>query len=244
MGVGQNKMVNKVSTKELESRLAKMDEDTVEAGWFEELRKKRLEILMEPWEEIRREEQEWRQKSSIKWLMEGDRNIFFFHSVASGRRRHNFIEKIIVEGVTKTQSENMREGATDFVEKHYKNVEWKRSKISGLPLQTLTELEMGFFEEEFYPEEVCHAISSYDGNKAPGLDDFNLNFIKENWMVIKEDFMCFMEEFHHNGEIVKELNQTFIALIPKCLKPKGMKDCGPICLVGSLYKILPKVLAN
>ncbi|KAK2648316.1 hypothetical protein Ddye_015805 [Dipteronia dyeriana] len=93
-------------------------------------------------------------------------------------------------------------------------------------------------------EEVWKVVSNCDGNKAPRPDGFNLNFIKENWDAIKQDFMSFMVEFHKNGSIVKELNQTFIALIPKCSNLKTMKDYRPISLVGSLYKILAKVLAN
>ncbi|KAK3218316.1 hypothetical protein Dsin_012286 [Dipteronia sinensis] len=53
-----------------------------------------------------------------------------------------------------------------------------------------------------------------------------------------------MEDFHCNGTLVKELNRSFIALIPKFCKPKTMKDFRSISLVGSLYKIMAKVLAN
>jgi hypothetical protein len=40
------------------------------------------------------------------------------------------------------------------------------------------------------------------------------------------------------------INNTFIALIPKIDSPQGLNDFRPISLVGSLYKILAKVLAN
>ncbi|KAK3188531.1 hypothetical protein Dsin_028092 [Dipteronia sinensis] len=53
-----------------------------------------------------------------------------------------------------------------------------------------------------------------------------------------------MDDFHLNGEIMKEFKQMFIALIPKCTKPETMKNFKPISLIGSLYKILAKVLAN
>ncbi|KAK3193984.1 hypothetical protein Dsin_025294 [Dipteronia sinensis] len=43
---------------------------------------------------------------------------------------------------------------------------------------------------------------------------------------------------------VKELNRTFIALIPEINNPASMKDFRHISLVGSMYKILAKVLAN
>jgi hypothetical protein len=54
----------------------------------------------------------------------------------------------------------------------------------------------------------------------------------------------FMVEFHRNGKLSKGLNSTFIALIPKVNSPQRLNDFRPISLVGSLYKILAKVLAN
>lgn len=43
---------------------------------------------------------------------------------------------------------------------------------------------------------------------------------------------------------MKELNNTFLALIPKKLAPESLNDYRPISLVGSMYKVLAKVLAN
>ena len=42
----------------------------------------------------------------------------------------------------------------------------------------------------------------------------------------------------------KSLNATFLALIPKKNDASNIRDFRPISLVGSLYKILSKVLAN
>jgi hypothetical protein len=56
--------------------------------------------------------------------------------------------------------------------------------------------------------------------------------------------MRFISEFHRNSKLTKGLNSTFIALIPKVDNPQRLNDFRPISLVGSLYKILAKVLAN
>ncbi|PNX56678.1 cysteine-rich receptor-like protein kinase [Trifolium pratense] len=56
--------------------------------------------------------------------------------------------------------------------------------------------------------------------------------------------MRFLADFHRNGKLTKGVNSTFIALIPKIDSPQGLNDFRPISLVGSLYKILAKVLAN
>jgi hypothetical protein len=64
------------------------------------------------------------------------------------------------------------------------------------------------------------------------------------WGVVKEDFMAVFAEFHDRGKFVKCINSTFISLIPKTHGAKEIKDFRPISLVGGIYKIIAKVLAN
>ena len=52
------------------------------------------------------------------------------------------------------------------------------------------------------------------------------------------------EEFYLHSKFEKSLNATFIALIPKKNNASNIRDFRPINLVGSLYKILSKILAN
>ena len=51
-------------------------------------------------------------------------------------------------------------------------------------------------------------------------------------------------EFHRNGKLTKGVNSTFIALILKITSPWRFNDFRPISLVGCMYKVLFKVLAN
>jgi hypothetical protein len=53
-----------------------------------------------------------------------------------------------------------------------------------------------------------------------------------------------LTEFHRNGNISKGINTTFIALIPKVDNPHRLNDFRPISLIGCMYKVLAKVLAN
>ena len=61
---------------------------------------------------------------------------------------------------------------------------------------------------------------------------------------MKEEILSFFKEFFERGTFVKSLNSTFLVLIPKKGGVEDLKDFKPISLVGSLYKILAKVLAN
>ena len=56
--------------------------------------------------------------------------------------------------------------------------------------------------------------------------------------------MGFFKEFHEKNMFVRSLNSTFLVLVPKKENAVDIKDFRPISLVGGVYKILAKVLAN
>jgi hypothetical protein len=67
---------------------------------------------------------------------------------------------------------------------------------------------------------------------------------KNCWDVVKGDFMAVFVEFHAQGKFVKSINFMFILLIPKTHVAKEIKDFCPLSLVGVVYKIIAKVLAQ
>jgi hypothetical protein len=56
--------------------------------------------------------------------------------------------------------------------------------------------------------------------------------------------MAVFQTFHESGEFERSLNATFLVLIPKKHDAEEVKDFRPISLVGGVYKIISKVLAN
>ena len=62
--------------------------------------------------------------------------------------------------------------------------------------------------------------------------------------MLESDVMGFFEEVYEHGTFAYSLNATFVTLIPKKRNASNIKDFRPISLVGSVYKILAKVLAN
>ena len=83
-----------------------------------------------------------------------------------------------------------------------------------------------------------------EGDKALGLDGFSLTFYHHCWEVVERNVLAVFEEFYPHSMFEKSLNATFIALIPKKNGASNIRDFRPISLVGSVYKILAKVLAN
>jgi hypothetical protein len=56
--------------------------------------------------------------------------------------------------------------------------------------------------------------------------------------------MNVFQKFHLRGKFEKSLNATFISLTPKKVGVVNIKDFHPISLLGGVYKIISKVLAN
>ena len=87
-------------------------------------------------------------------------------------------------------------------------------------------------------------VKDFEGGKAPSPYDFPMAFFQACWDVIKLDLMEIFQVFFERGQFEKSLNATFISLIPKKSDAVEVKYFRPISLIGGVYKIIAKVLAN
>lgn len=90
---------------------------------------------------------------------------------------------------------------------------------------------------------VKDVVWDCDGNKTLGPGGFTLEFFKNQWETVKKDVMKFISDFH-SKEILIKACISFISMIPKVPNPQSLLEYRPICLVGSLLKILSKLLAG
>lgn len=144
-----------------------------------------------------------------------------------------------IEGV-----QPVRHAVFSHFESHFQSQNCDRPSVENLRFRSLSVLEGGGLITPFSVDEVKAAVWDCDSFKSPGPDGVNFGFIKEFWLLLKDDIMRFVVEFHRNGKFTKGINSTFIALIPKVDSSRRLNEFRPISLVGSLYKILAKVLAN
>lgn len=111
-------------------------------------------------------------------------------------------------------------------------------------LARISEAERNWLEREFEEQEILSTIRKCAPDKAPGPDGFTMAFFQHAWEIIKKEVIDAMNHFHHNCHMVKSINASFIALIPKKKGATELKDYRPISLISSVYKIASKLLAE
>jgi len=171
-------------------------------------------------------------------------SIKLFHSVLASRRRRNAIVSFVENGNVVEGVQPIRNAVFTHFSNHFKKHQTFRPGVANMNFKTLTVVEGGSLVLPFSVDEVKAAVWDCDSYKSPAPDGVNFGFIKEFWLILKEDIMRFITEFHRNDKLARCINTTFITLIPKVDSPQKLSDFRPISLVGCLYKILAKVLAN
>ena len=131
-----------------------------------------------------------------------------------------------------------------FYKKLYQEDVAARPFLERISYNSIGEEDASELVKEFSEEEVWKAINDLGKDKAPGPDGFNIDFFQHCWNVVKKDISDLFAEFHKYGSFEKSLNATFITLLPKVAGAEDIYKFRPISLVGSVYKILAKVLAS
>ncbi|GJX31581.1 RNA-directed DNA polymerase, eukaryota, reverse transcriptase zinc-binding domain protein [Tanacetum coccineum] len=99
-------------------------------------------------------------------------------------------------------------------------------------------------EEDVHHEELKRAVWDCGVDKSPGPDGFTFGFYHHFWNTIDNDVFTAVRHFFTFADIPKGCNSSFIALIPKIPNANLVKDFRPISLIGSIYKIIAKILSN
>ena len=191
-----------------------------------------------------RQSRYWRQLSRSKIIREGDRNTKFFHLKASMRRQRNMIDKIQFQGEEICDIGEISRLITSYYKALYTKTRSTKFDITGLGLQRLSETESMELEKPVTKQEIAAALAECDPSKAPGYDGFNLKCIKHIWPVIGDDLCTYILSFFENGTLHASFNTTWVKLIPKKKGILEVSDFRPISLVGSIYKIIAKILSG
>ncbi|GJS01701.1 hypothetical protein Tco_0318209 [Tanacetum coccineum] len=162
------------------------------------------------------EEKFLKQKAKIDWLREGDSNSAYFHKLVKSRTSRSRIDVVTSGNGEIFENDQV---ATAFVS-YYEMFLGQPGITSGF---CATDLFRSRLNEDVAlnmtghvtRQEVKSALFSMGNDKAPGPDGYTVAFFKESWDIVADDFVDAVCEFFTNGKLLRELNHTIIALIPK-----------------------------
>ncbi|GJT97592.1 RNA-directed DNA polymerase, eukaryota, reverse transcriptase zinc-binding domain protein [Tanacetum coccineum] len=156
------------------------------------------------------------QKAKIRWAIEGDENSKYFYGIVNKKRSHLAIRRVLVEGDWIVDPSNVKK---EFLNHFSNRFDKPISPILLLKSQfpnVLTSDQLVDLKRDVTHEEIKKAVWDCGINKSPG----------------------------PNGIFPPGCNSPFITLIPKTQEAKVVKDFRPISLIGSVYKVIAKILAN
>ena len=171
-----------------------------------------------------------RQKSRAKWIKEGDRNTAYFHKLINFRRSSSAVHGILIDGVWVQQPDLVKKVVLNFFAERFTEQNHHRPTLDGVQFPSIDQYQREGLIAPFSDIELKDAVWSCAGDKCPGPDGFNFNFIKEFWGLMQPDFRRFVDEFHAHGTFPRGSNASFVALIPKITQPQSLNDYRPISL--------------
>lgn len=118
------------------------------------------------------------------------------------------------------------------------------SELQQLNVPCLDQADLSHLATPLTPQDVETAVFQIRKDKSPGPDGFPALFFHHFWSLVREDVVNAVLSFFNRGFLLKDLNRTFITLIPKIPVPNTFKDFRPIGLCNTVYKIISKCLVN
>ncbi|GJU29755.1 RNA-directed DNA polymerase, eukaryota [Tanacetum coccineum] len=184
------------------------------------------------------------QKAKIRWAIEGGENSKFFHGIINKKRSQLAIHGVLADGdwivePSLVKNEFLKHFATRFAAPSSSSITFDYQFPNRLTPDQIEDLERNVSYEEIKRAGWDCGIS-----KSPGPDGFTFEFYRKYWSLIDHDFVAAVTSFFSTGSFPPGCNSSFITLIPKSQEAKMVKDFRPISLIGSMYKIITKVLAN
>ncbi|GKB20225.1 trichome birefringence-like protein 3, partial [Tanacetum coccineum] len=191
------------------------------------------------------EERFLKQKAKVEWLDVGDSNSAYFHKSIKCRNQRSRIELILNSNNVEI-SGNL---VPDVFVSHYEqflgtSMDCNTLNVEGLFSKTVPMDIASNMVRPVTNEEIKAAMFDIGDEKAPGPDGYTSVFFKKGWSIIGPDICNAVRDFFSNGQILKEINHTFLALIPKVATPLKVNDYRPISCCNVIYKCISKILTK
>ncbi|XP_057246695.1 uncharacterized protein LOC130589452 [Beta vulgaris subsp. vulgaris] len=187
-------------------------------------------------------------KKVSTYLLKGMLNTSYYHAHASIRRNRNQISEFVSQdNISLTTPIAISRPVThEFAQRFLSNpacsfdVQSDFSLISPL----ISEEDNLFLCAPPSGEEIKCTTFDLAPDKSLGPDGFPPGFFQKYWTLVGNSVIRAVQAFFHSGKLLKEVNHTFLALIPKIDNPTSANHFKPISLCSTIYKVISKVLTR
>ncbi|KAL2251995.1 UNVERIFIED_CONTAM: hypothetical protein Sindi_2321800 [Sesamum indicum] len=160
------------------------------------------------------------QRAKMQWMKGGDQcSRIFFRKIAKRRVARRILQINDDNGTIHTEPEEI---INEFV-CYYQNLLGGHRRQITLDIgflrpwarHILSNEEAGHLILAFTPDDVKQAVFDIADDKAPGPDGYSSRFFKAAWPVVGQEVTKAVLEFFSTGKLLKQVNSTLLALIPK-----------------------------
>lgn len=196
------------------------------------------------------EESFLKQKSRIRWCDEGDSNTGFFHKSVMAHQAVNRITYLRTDDDEKiSDTTQMKAMLIDY---YIDLLGTKNLAVQPLSVDRIKELNNFRCSSDLAvqltaipsTEEVTSTLFSLPRNKAPGPDGFTADFFVSSWAIVGPSLIEAVTDFFKTGKLIKQVNATILALIPKTVTTDKLRDFRPISCCNTIYKVISRILAK
>lgn len=204
----------------------------------------RIEDDLKYWYNVQQEYYIQRAKENI--LTFDDKNTRYFHDKVKYRKRRTQIDCLQNSiGIWITDKAMLASELKDHFEKISKTTNPPTDSTFLYMIQPcISEEENEFLIHAPTDEEIKGIVWQMQPWTILGPDGYPPGFHQQMWDIVGSDTINMVKAFFISGFLLKQMNHSFVSLIPKTDIPRTATDYRPISLSNVSYKIISKLLAS
>ena len=117
-------------------------------------------------------------------------------------------------------------------------------ELDNLITPSISDLDNSVLCQIPSPKEIKEVLFCMKSLKSPGPDGLPPLFYKKYWNVVGHAVIKVVQNFFISGKLLKEINNSYIVLIPKVKNPSSINHFSPISLCNAIYKIISKLIVD
>ncbi|CAI5457408.1 unnamed protein product [Closterium sp. Yama58-4] len=161
------------------------------------------------------------------------------------RKAKTTVKEIVHEGRVFAGEREVLAAASDFFFKLFQE-KGQEVELEEWPMDPRKVLNKGVgpLAAPWSEAEVKKAIKELPRGKAPGADGLLKELLQDNWDLLGEVVMDFMRDFEASAKLPESFSTAVTILLHKKGEKTDLGNYRPITLLGAVYKIIAKLLAN